>query len=153
MTKDQLELSFVGVTPSKTSVTELAGRIIYSIENGDIHAVEAAVILNAIKQTCDEALSGIREFVVDELEKEGGKTSLHGCKIEKAEVGVKYDFSHNVSWVEAKNKEDEAAEKRKELEKILKTIPAGKEIFDGEGNQLIGPARSSITGFKTTLAK
>lgn len=154
MTNEQLGMiKFGDIAPTKTDVAKLAINISEAVAAGYLPGVDTAIQLSAIKQVCEEALSLINESVISELELEGGKSSKFGCKVEKAELGVKYDYSQNSSWVEAKAEEDAAAEKRKQLEILLKTIPPGKEIFDGEGNQLIGPARSSKTGFKTTLAK
>lgn len=154
MTTQQLSsIEFGQITPSKREIANLSNNISEGVAAGFLDPIDTAIILNAIKQVCEEALALIRKPVVDSLEENNGKVDKFGVKIEKAELGVKYDYSNNVSWVDAKNAEDSAAEKRKELEKILKTIPPGKEIFDGDGNQLIGPAKTSTTGFKTTLPK
>lgn len=155
MTTQQLDLIQLGdITPSKTRVSEVANQIAASVKEGSVDPVETAIHLNAIKSMCEETLKLIAEPVVAELEQfPQAKTEKWGCKIERAEVGTKYDYSHNVSWCEVKKKEDAAAEERKQLETLLKSIPAGKSIFNDEGIELIGPAKFSTTSFKTTLAK
>lgn len=155
MTADQLNLIQLGdVTPSKATVSNLANQIAYSVKEGLVNPVETAIHLNAIKSMCEEALKLIVEPVTAELSQfPQSKTEKWGCKIEQAEVGTKYDYSQNVTWVELKQKEDALAEERKALETLLKAIPAGKSIFNDEGIEMIGPAKTSTTSFKTTLAK
>lgn len=154
MTSQQLStIQFGDIQPSKSGALEVANKIANAVIAGFLDPVDTAVLLNAIKLAADEALSAIRQPVVDQLEQSQGKATVHGCKVEKAELGVKYDYSANESWVSAKQVEDKAAEDRKALEGLLKSIPAGKSIFNDEGIELIGPSKSSTTGFKTTLAK
>lgn len=154
MTTTQLDQIKLGeVTPSKGSVIKLANQICESVKEGWMDPLETAIHLNAIKSVCDEALKLIVEPVTGQLNLQSGKFEKWGCKVECAEVGTKYDYSENPSWVELKQKEDALAEERKQLETMLKTIPAGKMIFNEQGDQLIGPAKSSTSSFKTTLAK
>lgn len=152
MTTDQMSLIQLGdITPSKKAVADLAQNIAEGVKEGALNPIDTAIHLNAVKQVCEDALKLIVDPVLESLEK--GKVEKWGCKIEQAEVGVKYDYSQNPSWVELKNREEKIAAKRKELEDLLKHIPAGKTIFNEEGTELIGAAKSSTTSFKTTLAR
>jgi hypothetical protein len=152
MTTDQMSLIQLGdITPSKTAVSFLASQIATGVKEGGLDPIDTAIHLNAVKQVCDESLKLIVDTVLENLE--NGKAEKWGCKIEQAEVGVKYDYSQNPAWVELKDKEDKIAEERKALESMLKVIPAGKEIFGEDGMQLIGASKSSTTSFKTTLAR
>jgi hypothetical protein len=81
-------------------------------------------------------------------------TTPTGVKFELAETGTKYDFSHNPKWVEMKERMDALKVEMKAYEDLLKAVPAGKEIFDGEtGDKLIGPGKTSTSSFKVTLPK
>lgn len=81
-------------------------------------------------------------------------TTTAGVKFELAETGTKYDFSHNPKWVELKEKMDAIKAELKAYEDLLKAVPAGKEIFDGDtGDKLIGPGKSSTSSYKVTLPK
>lgn len=152
MTTEQMSLIQLGdITPSKKIVADISASIANSVREGLLDPVDTAIHLNAVKQVCEDALKQIVDPVLENLE--NGKAEKWGCKIEKAEVGVKYDYSQNSAWVELKEKEDKIAEERKGLEALLKTIPAGKEIYAEDGTQLIGAAKSSTTSFKTTLAR
>jgi hypothetical protein len=95
------------------------------------------------------------DYVREELAKNGGKfTSASGAKLEACEAGTTYDYSNNPEWVRLSADAEAAVNARKELEKRLQTIPAGKQLVDGEtGEALIGPAKSSISTYKVTLAK
>ncbi len=95
-----------------------------------------------------------RDYILEELKKyPKGKFTVNGVLFETAEVAHKLDFSHNPGWVDLDNQEKEIKAKKKALEEILKTIPAGKIIFDEEGTQLIGASKSSKSSFKVTLPK
>jgi hypothetical protein len=152
MTTDQFGLVQLGeITPSKLAVATLATQISEGVKEGLLNPIDTAIHLNAVKQVCEDALKLIVDPVLESLEK--GKAEKWGCKIEQAEVGVKYDYSQNSSWVDLKTHEEAIAAKRKELEDLLKHIPAGKSIFNDEGIELIGASRTSTTSFKTTLAR
>lgn len=142
------------ILPSKTNVTLLATRIAIQVSEGHVDPIEAAIRLNAMKGVCEEALAAIREDVLEELGKSAGKASKHDCKVERAEVGTKYDYSASADWHNFKLTEEEAAIERKKVEERLKRIPPGKLQVDQEtGETLTGPAKVSTTSFKVTLAK
>lgn len=96
-----------------------------------------------------------KEYARTEIAKyDKSHTLPSGVKFELAETGAKYDFSHNPKWVEMKEKLDAMKAEMKGFEDLLKKIPAGKEIFDGEtGDKLIGPAKTSTSSYKITLPK
>jgi hypothetical protein len=96
----------------------------------------------------------LQEYIKSEIAKyPGGKfTSQNGVVFQNAEVGQRYDFSHTQAWVELDTQEREIREKKKALEEMLKKIPPGKSVFDGEtGLELVGPAKTSKSSFKVTL--
>lgn len=115
-----------------------------------------------------EAISAMAEFVelvrkderficavVEEATKNAGKIETSsGAKIEVCETGVTYNYSNNPEWVELKNAEKEISDRRKAVEDVLKKIPSGKILVDeSTGQSLIGPAKTSKTNYKLSLAK
>lgn len=89
-----------------------------------------------------------------ELHPNGKYTTASGAKIEIIEGGVSYDYSLTPEWVELDREEKSIKERKKALEERLKAIPAGKLLVDEEtGETLIGPAKTSTTTYKVTLAK
>jgi hypothetical protein len=126
------------------------------IDKGNFFQV--AEVIAAMSDFCEKVRKDQRfmEGIRAELQKypKAKFTAASGAVLEAAETGTKYDYSQNPKWVELKNQEDEISEKRKEIEDILKTIPAGKVLVDEEtGESLIGPAKTSTSSFKVTLAK
>jgi len=105
-----------------------------------------------------EGSEGDKEFrsaVMDEIKKYGkGYTTGRGVKFELAETGTKYDYSANPEW-DALDKQIKAIqEKKNEIEKRLKMIPAGSALVDeSTGETLIGPSKTSKSSFKIILGK
>ena len=151
---DNFNIELSRIMPSKTNVTLLATRIASLVADGKVDAVEAAIRLNAMMNMCKEALVYINSDVIDELDKAKGKLTKFACKVERAEVGTKYDYSANAEWRAFAQTEQEAAEQRKLIEERLKRIPEGKlQVDESTGETLQGPTKTSTTSFKVTLAK
>jgi hypothetical protein len=141
---------------TKTQIAELAKfGVDYVLETGqpELVAEQIAVMENYIKAVkADERFT---DYVREELLKNKGKiTTASGAKIEACETGISYDYSTNPTWIELSTEEKRIAERRKAVEDILKKIPAGKSLVDDEtGETLIGPAKTSKSSYKVTLAK
>jgi hypothetical protein len=141
---------------NKTEILRLADSIVTNaIEEGNVLKVaEGLSVLDKIV----EAVRKEPRFVgavVSELEANNRKvTTDNKTVIECIETAVKYDYSHNAEWVSIDNAIKEWTDKRKQLEGVLRTIAAGKELVDTEsGEVLTGAAKQSKSSYKVTLAK
>lgn len=146
------------VLPTKTNITDKANELIELVKNGEVNALEVAIKAKAIIATCEEFLTGINEDVLAEIGKYGKKANVLGAIAEVKEVGTKWDYSNSEAWVQAKKQEDSIAEKRKQVEAMAKTIPAGTEVNwtdaeTGETFTVAAGAKSSKTSFAITLGK
>lgn len=144
--------------PTKTNISEQAALMAQLVKDGELNPLDAAVKAKAIIASCEEFLSQINDYVVDEVAKYGKSTSALGAKIEVRETGVKYDFTGSEAWNKIKSEEDRIAEKRKQVEAIAKNCPSGSElqwtdIDTGEMLSIQVAAKSSKTSFAITISK
>ncbi len=147
-------ITFGDIAPNKQGVETISQQLIMGVKEGLIDPINLIIQMTAIGDVCAAVRAGIVDDVVDLLDKEKGKVEKFGAKLEKAETGVKYDYSNNTAWVNLKGELDGIKEKQSALEKRLKTIPAGSLLVDeATGETLIGPSKSSTTSFKITLGK
>lgn len=141
---------------SKAQISMLVQQSVDSVmERGNI--LQMAEVVSVM----EEFIKGFRkserfiDYLRDELIKnQGSILTKAGARIEICEVGIAYDYSNDLGWVELDQEVKALEAKRKELEDRLKRIPAGKIIVDDEsGEAFIGPAKSSKSSYKVTLPK
>ena len=79
------------------------------------------------------------DYAVEEFDKHNEKsiTVLDNCKISKSEAGVRWSFKNTDAWNEIKEREDEVAAERKELESTLKTLKKPMETVDPETGEVV----------------
>lgn len=130
------------------------------------------VVLNAIDEervldiaeglsVMDKLIEAVRkddqfiDAIVTQLERNNGHlVTSNGSKIEKVEVAVRYDYSHNQQWVELDEQIKQLTHQKKQLEESLKRLGAGKLLVDeNTGETFSGAAKASKTSYKITLAK
>jgi vacuolar-type H+-ATPase subunit E/Vma4 len=144
----------LSLLPTKENIDTLSSLIAYQVKEGEVDPAEAIVKVTAMEQVCKAVRSKIEEDVLDKLGLYNGKYTYNGAKIERAEVGTSYDYSHDSRWNELKSIADAANKQLKEHEEALKKIPSGKLLVcDDNGETFVGPAKSSKTSFKITLSK
>lgn len=147
----------IGITlPTKENISNVAINIIDQIRNGEMNPVEAVVKLTAVEKICELIRAGIEEQVLNELSKDNGKTTCLSAKVERKEVGTKYDFSNCEAWNKVKEKESFFSDKRKEIETISKNCPEGSELNftdteTGETWNVVRASKTSKTSFAVTL--
>lgn len=99
------------------------------------------------------------EEVRTELSKYGNKFTTETTKIELAETGVKYDYSHtNCSQLFELEKIKETIESQiSDVKEFLKALPDSGMVSvnkeTGELEHLFPPIRTSKSSFKTTISK
>lgn len=140
---------------TKTQIHGLAFNCVEGVsETGN--ALQIAEALSAM----DEFVKSVRkddkfiDAVVSELEKSSGKlTMASGAKIERAETGTTYDFTHDEQWKQLTAQLEDIKLLVKNRETYLKSIAAGKLLTDSETGEVlgVGAAKSSKTNYRITL--
>jgi hypothetical protein len=154
----ELSISVSELLPTKENIGNVASNIIELCNSGLISPIELAVKLSALEKVCEQVREGISEQVLTELAKDNGKTTCLSAKIERKEVGTKYNFESCEAWTKVKEKENFWSDKRKEIETISKNCPEGAELnftdtSTGETWNVIRASKTSKTSFAVTLSK
>lgn len=142
---------------TKAQLTQAANDMVANTLEGG-NPLEAAEVLAAMEHFIKEVRKDERfvEYLRDELAKHHGKvTTPSGAKIKACEAGTNYDYSQTLEWQQMDALITDLIEKKKELEAKLRTIPAGQIIVDMSDGEilLVGPAKTSKSTYKVTLAK
>jgi hypothetical protein len=153
-TLQTIPASFEGLSKSQIA-TSAKNAVDHILEHGG--ALQVAEILATMEQFIKDVRKDERftDYVREEAGKWNGKYSTpSGTKIELCETSVSYDYSQDSKWVELKGEVDFLTKELKEHEEKLKTIPAGKLLVDDTtGEVLTGPARTSKSSYKISIAK
>ena len=139
------------------SAAEMAEMAISAVVNGDIDPIKAHISVSrmeaAIKLYKDN--EDVRRITLDELDKYGKAATFGDCRLEKAETGVRYDYSGcGDSKLAAMYETLEALKADiKAREDMLKHLQPQGAADPETGEIMYPPARSSKTAIKTTFKK
>lgn len=139
------------------SAAEMAEMAVSAVVNGDIDPITAHIAVSrmeaAIKLYRDN--EDVRRITLDELDKYGKAATFGDCRLEKAETGVRYDYSGcGDSKLAAMYETLESLKADiKEREEMLKHLQPGEAVDPNTGEFMYPPARSSKTTIRTTFKK
>ena len=126
--------------------------------SGEIDPLIAWANLSKFKKIIEQLQrdSDIIDYALRELSRYGKDHELNDCKLEEAEVGIKYDYSvcgsSRLQYMY--NNKMAVDDSIKEMEKMLRSIPEGSEIADPETGEILKrPVRTSKTSIKVTFKK
>ena len=146
------------IPTTKSEAVQFADRLIQSVMDGNMNALELHVKLTAMTKAIDDVKSRLRDVTLDEAAKYGSKSfEAYTAKIELAELGTKYNYEAccDPLWNEANQQVNQWAAKRKERESFLKTLKEttviASESTGGEQVTIHPCIKSSTTGIKITL--
>ena len=126
--------------PTKTEVANQASKLIDQVKEGEVEAMRVYAMMTALEKVAADVKKGIIENVLTEHDRYGEKiASVYGATFERAEVGVKYDYSEDEEWLM--------------LEENIKAIRTEQKARELILKQTGRCAKSSTTSVKVTLAK
>jgi len=134
---------------SVEGIEALAVPIIDDVQDGHRAALEVAAWMRNVKAFADTVLKEIDEDIQAEADSLQGPTEVGGWSLERAEVGVKYDYAAcgDVEWDRMNDAEAEMKKRKRDREKWLKLMPS--ETVDPEtGNVVKPPIKTSKTTVK-----
>lgn len=138
-------------------IKSLANTAIDAVVSGNINPVEAYISVSRMESAIElfKKNARVRDMVITELERDGGKESFADGMVEVCETGVKYDYtSSNDSKLDEMYATLEAIKADiKEREAFLKSIPAGGMVDPDTGEVLHRPSKTSKTSVKITFNK
>lgn len=142
---------------TQTQIDVFSDQVINSVKSGEASALEVLIMLKAFEKMADRVLKEIRENFVNEADKYTERVfEFNGNKIEKAEVGTKYDYSvcndpvYNSLSSILKNTNTQV----KEREEFLKALKQPITILDegtGEVVTINPPLKTSTTSLKVSI--
>jgi hypothetical protein len=152
-------MSMLRLMPSKASeVAIFAKQIIENVQNGNANPLEVKVMMRALRAVAEEVEEEIDDNAISEAEKYSEKVvEMYGARIEKAEVGVNYNYaSSGLSEWEKLDAEIKAlTDRRKEKETFLRALKEPMTVVNestGEIETIKPPLKKSKSGIKVYLA-
>lgn len=135
-------------------VSEL-NKAVNEVIDGNFSALKLSVIIKTMQTALDVAKSQIDEIALSEAEAYGAKKfNDYGAEFQRAEAGVKYDFSVSTSWNKLQEVIDIARETQKALEKQMKSATTDAPFIDAESGEMITAVpKQSKTIIKISLCK
>jgi len=140
----------------KDSISDLAKTVVQTVQEGNADALETLILAKKGQELFKAIEDNIKDSVyAKQYASKGETTIVKGCKVEQAELGVKYDYS----WCGDPVYEDllarfNLAKKLKEdREKFLKTVKGKMTIVTewGEPVEIQEPIKSGQMGYKITI--
>lgn len=141
---------------TQAQVDVFSDQLIQSVREGEVNPLEVLVQLKAIEKVSERVIKEIRHNFLTEADKYQGTTfEFNGNKIEKAEVGTKYDFTvcKDQEWEQFAAQEQMWATRRKEREVFLKAVKGSLDIVTGDGEAVTihPPTKTSTTSLKVSI--
>lgn len=142
------ELTNIGeVMPTKENIPIVAEKLLKPTKDGTMNKVEVAVRAKFLVEVFNQVLKGIE---INE-----SQTCL-GAKIELCDVGIKYDYSSDPTWLSIKEQIEPLNKKLKEQEEFIRiATKKGKAILNTDTGEVdaMPVKKTSDTSFKITLGK
>jgi hypothetical protein len=142
---------------TQVQVDVMSDQLIASVKQGEVNPLEVLTMFRAIEKVSDRVLKEIKENLLNEASKYSGNSFEYlGNKVEKAELGTKYDFSkcNDPAWENFDSAANAALTFKKEREIFLKGIKDKETIIDpntGEVVTILPPVKTSTAGLKVTI--
>lgn len=142
---------------TQVQVDKFSDDLIESVKSGEVNPIELLVMLKAFEKVSDRVLKEIRDNAVTEAAKHPGNSfEWNGNKIEKSELGTKYNYSicNDPVYNQRKSIANEADKQLKDRETFLKALKEPITIVDeitGEVTTIIPPLKTSTTGLRVSI--
>lgn len=138
--------------------TSFANSLINEMEQGQVSALDILAQVKCIEKSFELLKDKLMEFALDEANNYEKSFEYKSVKIEKAELGTKYDFSkcNDFKLAKISAEVEKYSKEKKERETTLKTLKTSiKEVDEDTGDivEIFPPIKTSTTGLKVTLLK
>lgn len=151
--------SALNLMPSTSEeVSRFSKSLIESVKSGQLNPLELVVQLHALTKVYELVREEIEENILKEAEKYPEKViERYGARIEKAEVGVRYDYStsRDPAWEQLDSETKSLTERKKQREEFLRALREPLTMLNkdtGEIDEVRPPLKYSKTGVKIYLA-
>ena len=145
--------------PSKASeVAQFSAQIIKAVQGGEANPLEVLVMLRSLEAVSEMVREEIEDNILNEAEKHSEKKfNAFGAIIERADVGVKYNYATSKDTIYERLQVDADTAKRKldERTAFLRQLKDPMTVVDemtGEIVTITPPLKKSKSGVKVYLA-
>ena len=119
---------------TKAEIQEKAASTIEAVNEGEVNSIEVYTQIRAVKEVTDAILKGIKDTVVDDVERLHPKErEFRGIRLDLANGKLKYDFSHDDEWVNLQEQLADIKDKIKTREKYMVDAIEYEEVVDKQG--------------------
>lgn len=142
---------------SRTGIDIFSDQLIQAVEEGEVNPLKIRIWLKTMEEIIERVKKETNEHQLRESEKYPERTFEYaGAKIEKAELGTKYDYSicNDPVHTHLQNIVDEADKQLKARETFLKALSEPLVLVDegsGEVVKVLPPSKKSTTGLKVSI--
>ncbi len=142
---------------TQTQIDVFSDQVIESVRNGEANPIEVLVILKAFEKAQERIIKEIRENFVNEASKYPEQSfEFNGAKIDKAEVGTKYNYSVCCDPIFERLEVDAAKansdlKERQEFLKTLKSPLVTVDELSGEIVKIYPPTKTSTSSLKVSI--
>ena len=147
-----------GLPTTNSQIITFVEKFVKELDAGYIEPETTAICLKAMEELVKalRANPKVRDIIMQAVDKYPEKVfEYQGAKFEKAETGVKYDYSicGSTVWEKLSQELEQISLKLKEQEKFLKAL-GDNEVPDPETGEILHPpAKTSNSYVKITLKK
>jgi len=135
---------------TKTEIQDKAATTIAAVNDGEVNSIEVYTQVRAVKEVADAVLKGIKETVVDDVERLHPKErEFRGIRLDLASGKLKYDFSHDEEWSNLQERLHEIKDQIKTREKHMVDAIEYEEVVDKNGE--IVPAAKVVGGTESSV--
>lgn len=151
-------MSALRIMPNtKQQIEFFSNAIINNVQNGEVNAIEVLVMLRALEAVSETVRDAIKTNIETAADKYSEKSfEVFGAMIERAEVGVKYNYETcgDPTWERYSVDERTASASRKQREEFLRSLREPMRIVDEETGEtwvIKPPLKRSTSGLKVYL--
>lgn len=150
--------SLLHLNPSSAQQVQFfATSIINEVKGGNESPLRVLIQLRAMEKASKQILEGIKDNIITESEKYPGQSwEMWGSKLEKAELGVKYDYSSSGDTIYERLQTDfnTAKSRLDERTAFLRGLKSPMTVVDeltGEIVTIKPPTKTSESGIKVFI--
>lgn len=142
---------------TQTQIDVFSDSIIQAVKEGEANPLEVLIQIKALQKVSDRVLKEINDNLLNEANKYSETNfEFMGAKIEKAELGTKYDYAScgDTEYEMLDSQMNSLKQRIKEREDFLKSIKQDITLVDnftGEVVTVHPPIKKSTSGLKVSI--
>lgn len=142
---------------SRTGIDVFSDQVIQAVQAGEVNPLKIRIWVKTMEEIIDRIKKETNEHQLKEAEKYPEKSFEYaGAKIEKSELGTKYDYTvcNDPVYTQLQKIVEEANRQVKERETFLKSLKEPLVTVDegsGEVARILPPLKKSTTGLKVSI--